>query len=61
MKMWEREERRVAHLQALITKYGFESEPTLYYSTWAWKDIYNEQRYFDTAMTWRFEEEEEDF
>lgn len=57
MKDWEREELRDKHLQTLINKYGFESEPTLYYSKWAWKDIWNEKIYFQTAMGWIFNED----
>lgn len=43
-------------LNQLITKYGFESEPTLYFAKWAWKDIYNSRIYFNTAINWHFTE-----
>lgn len=47
-----REERRNSMLNTLITKYGFESEPVLYFQKYAWKDIYNIERYFKTALNW---------
>lgn len=45
-------------LNELINKYGFESEPTLYFAKWAWEDIYNMERYFETAINWKFIEED---
>ena len=47
-------EERDKMLDELINKYGFESEPTLYFAKWAWKDIYNMDRYFETAINWIF-------
>lgn len=41
-------------LDELIRKFGFESEPVLYFAEWAWKDIYNMNRYFETAINWIF-------
>lgn len=41
-------------MDQLIKKYGFESEPTLYFAEWAWKDINNMNRYFETASNWIF-------
>ena len=41
-------------LDELIRKFGFESEPVLYFAKWAWKDIYNMNRYFETAINWIF-------
>ena len=38
------ETKREIRLSQLITKYGFESEPTLYFAEWAWKDINNMDR-----------------
>lgn len=54
----ERENKREKMLNILIKTYGFESEPTLYFATWAWKDIYNMERYFETAKNWKFLEED---
>ena len=53
-KMAEREKM----LDTLIQKYGFESEPVLYFAKWAWKDLYNTKIYFNTALNWRFDEDE---
>ena len=44
-------------LNELITKYGFESEPTLYFAKYAWKDLYNSRIYFETAINWHFIED----
>ena len=52
------ETKREIRLSQLITKYGFESEPTLYFAEWACKDIDNMDRYFNTAINWRFIEED---
>ena len=52
------ETKREIRLSQLITKFGFESEPTLYFAEWAWKDINNMDRYFKTAINWRFIEED---
>ena len=49
-KMVEREQL----LDILIKKYGMESEPVIYFSTWAWKDIYNMEKFFNTAINWKF-------
>ena len=54
MKTWEMEEKREQLLNNLIKKYGFETEPTLYFAKWAWKDIYNMERYYSTAINWIF-------
>ena len=51
-------EERDKMLDELITKYGFESEPTLYFAKWAWFDIYNMNKYYETAINWIFETEE---
>lgn len=48
------ETKRENLLSQLITKFGFESEPTLYFAKWAWKDINNMDRYFETASNWIF-------
>lgn len=47
-------EERDKMLDELITKYGFESEPTLYFAKWAWQDIHNAKIYFETAINWVF-------
>ena len=52
------EQEREQMLNELIKRYGFESEPTIYFATWAWKDIYNMERYFETAINWKFLEED---
>ena len=52
------ETKRENLLNQLITKFGFESEPTLYFAKWAWEDINNMDRYFETAINWRFIEED---
>ena len=52
------ETKREEMLNELISRYGFESEPTLYFAKWAWKDINNMERYFETATNWRFAEED---
>lgn len=57
MKKWELEEKREKMLTELVKKYGHESEPTLYFATWAWKDIYNMNRYFQVADNWIFRDE----
>ena len=31
---------------------------TLYFAEWAWEDINNMDRYFETAINWRFIEED---
>ena len=31
---------------------------TLYFAKWAWEDINNMDRYFKTAINWRFIEED---
>lgn len=54
MKTWELEERREHLLDNLIKKYGFEAEPTVYFATYAWKDIHNMDRYYSTAINWVF-------
>ena len=48
------EQEREQMLDKLIHKFGFESEPTLYFAKWAWKDIANRKRYFETAFNWVF-------
>lgn len=45
---------RDSKLDELIRKFGFESEPTLYFAKWAWKDLYNYKKYFETAINWKF-------
>ena len=52
------ETKREEMLNELISKYGFESEPTLYFAKWAWFDIYNMNKYYETAINWIFETEE---
>lgn len=52
------EQRREQMLNTLIKKYGFESEPVLYFAKYAWKDINNAERYFKTAMSWVFDWDE---
>lgn len=54
----KREEKREEMLNELIQKYGFEAEPTLYFAKWAWKDIYNMEKYFNVAINWKFLEED---
>ena len=54
IKMVEDRERM---LNNLIAKYGFESEPVLYFSKFAWIDIHNAERYYKIAINWRFETE----
>jgi len=51
------EQEREQMLNELITKYGFESEPTLYFAKYAWQDIYNKDIYFNTAICWHFDED----
>lgn len=51
------EQEREQMLNELITKYGFESEPTLYFAKYAWQDIYNKDIYFNTAINWHFIED----
>lgn len=51
------EQERDQMLNQLITKYGFESEPTLYFAKYAWEDIYNRKTYFNTAINWCFSED----
>lgn len=53
----ERENKREQMLNTLINKYGFESEPVLYFAKWAWDNINNMQIYFETAMNWHFWDE----
>ena len=53
------ETERDAMLNELISKYGFESEPTLYFAKWAWFDINNMKKYFEIAINWKFETEED--
>ena len=48
------EQEREQMLNELITKYGFESEPTLYFAKYAWKDINNAKVYYKTASNWIF-------
>lgn len=48
-------EKREQMLNELIRTYGHESEPTVYFATWAWKDIYNMRKYFNTAKNWKFD------
>jgi hypothetical protein len=48
------ETKREEMLNELIHRYGFESEPTLYFAKWAWEDINNMDRYFETASNWIF-------
>lgn len=52
------ETKREKMLNELISRYGFESEPTLYFAKWAWKDINNMSKYYETAINWRFIEED---
>ena len=52
------ETKRENLLNQLIIKFGFESEPTLYFAKWAWFDINNMDRYFETAINWKFIEED---
>ena len=52
------ETKRENLLNQLITKFGFESEPTLYFAKWAWFDINNMDRYFKTAINWKPIEED---
>ena len=49
-KVMEREEM----LEALIKRFGMESEPTLYFAKWAWKDLNNAKVYYKTASNWVF-------
>ena len=49
------EERRNHMLNTLITRYGFESAPTLYFAKWAWMTPSNMDIYFQTAMNWHFD------
>ncbi len=42
-------------LDTLITRYGFESAPTLYFAKWAWENPHNMSVYFQTAMNWHFD------
>ena len=51
------EQEREQMLNELITKYGFESEPTLYFAKYAWEDLYNSHIYFETAINWHFIED----
>ena len=51
------EQNREQMLDTLISKYGFESEPVLYFTKWAWDNIHNMQIYFETAMNWHFWDE----
>jgi len=51
------EQEREQMLNELIIKYGFESEPTLYFAKYAWKDLYNSHIYFETAINWHFIED----
>ena len=51
---WEMEEKRDKMLDKLIKKYGHESEPTIYFATLAWKNIWNMDVYFNTANNWIF-------
>jgi len=53
------ETKRDEMLNELISKYGFESEPTLYFAQWAWFDINNMNKYFEIAINWKFETEED--
>jgi len=48
------EAKREEMLNKLITKFGFESEPTLYFAKWAWQFPNNAEIYFQTAMNWKF-------
>ena len=41
-------------LDELIRKFGFESEPVLYFAKWAWEDIYNMNHFFEIAINWVF-------
>lgn len=41
-------------LNKLIAKFGFESEPTLYFAKWAWQFPNNAEIYFQTARNWKF-------
>ena len=43
-------------LNTLITKYGHESEPVLFFAEHAWKSISNREVYFKIAMNWVFVE-----
>lgn len=43
-------------LDTLITKYGHESEPVLFFAENAWKFISNREVYFRIAMNWTFVE-----
>ena len=52
------ETKREEMLNELISRYGFESEPTLYFADWAWKDIYNMGKYYETAINWKFGDED---
>ena len=47
-------------LNEVITKYGFESEPTIYYATNADKSPRNHSIYYEVAMNWHFDWEEEE-
>lgn len=51
------EQNREQMLNILISKYGFESEPVLYFAKYAWSNIYNMQIYFETAINWHFWDE----
>ena len=51
-------EKRESLLNQLIHKFGFESEPTLYFAKWAWIDIYNMDKYFNVAINWTFDWDE---
>ena len=51
------EQNREQMLNTLISKYGFESEPVLYFAKYAWSNIYNIGIYFETAMNWHFWDE----
>ena len=48
------ETKRDEMLNELISKYGFESEPVLYFGRCAEKDMYNIKVYFTTALNWHF-------
>jgi len=51
----ERQQREYeAMMDTLIRKYGFESEPVLYFGRCAEKDMYNIKVYFTTALNWHF-------
>ncbi len=48
------EAKREEMLNKLIVKFGFESEPTLYFAKWAWQFPRGAEIYFQIAMNWKF-------